>query len=95
MSSLSVGESRASRISHDGCCISITCVTEREDLIWVVVDRLTESTHSIPIRTEYLLEKLVELYVSDIVRLHRVLLSITFYRDPRFTSRFGANFMRL
>jgi len=32
--------------------------------------------------------KLAQLYISEIVRLHGVLSSIVFDRDPRFTSRF-------
>ncbi|KAA3465965.1 DNA/RNA polymerases superfamily protein [Gossypium australe] len=40
------------------------------------------------LRTDYPLEKLVDLYVSEIVRLHRIPLSIILDRDPRFTSRF-------
>ena len=37
------------------------------DSIWVVVDRLTKSAHFIPIRVMYTLEKLAELYISQIV----------------------------
>ncbi|KAG8480932.1 hypothetical protein CXB51_025599 [Gossypium anomalum] len=60
----------------------------KKDAIWVVVDRLTKSTHFIPVRTDYSLDKLAELYVSQIVRLHEVPISIVSDRDPRFTSRF-------
>lgn len=34
------------------------------------------------------MEKLIELYEAEIVRLHGVLLSIILNWDPRFTSRF-------
>ena len=34
------------------------------------------------------MDQLVELYVSEIVRLHGIPLSIVFDRDPRFKSRF-------
>ena len=60
----------------------------KKDAIWVVVDRLTKSAHFIPVRTDYSLDKLAELYVSQIVRLHGVPISIVSDRDPRFTSRF-------
>ncbi|KAG8491234.1 hypothetical protein CXB51_014388 [Gossypium anomalum] len=60
----------------------------KKDAIWVIVDCLTKSTHFIPIQTDYSLEKLAELYVTEIVRLHGVPLSIISDRDPRFTSRF-------
>ncbi|KAG8474923.1 hypothetical protein CXB51_031618 [Gossypium anomalum] len=62
--------------------------TSKKDVIWVVVDRLTKSTHFIPVRTDFSLDKLAELYVSQIVRLHGVPISIVSDRDPRFTSRF-------
>ena len=62
--------------------------SKNHDAIWVVVDRLTKSTQFIPIRMNYSLDKLAELYVNEIVRLHGVLVSIVFDRDPRFTSWF-------
>ncbi|KAA3483116.1 Gag protease polyprotein [Gossypium australe] len=46
---------------------------KKKDAVWILVDRLTKSTHFIPAR---------------IIRLHGVPLSIISDRDPRFTSRF-------
>ena len=64
-------------------------VTGRKyDSVWVVVDRLTKLDHFLPVRTDYSLDKLVELYINKIVRLHRILVSIISNRDPRFTLRF-------
>ena len=60
----------------------------KNDSVWVIVDRLTKWAHFIPIRTDYSLEKLVDLYVSEIVRLHGVPLPIISDRDSRFTSQF-------
>ena len=54
----------------------------------MIVDRLTKSTHFLPNNVEDSLEKLVQLYVDEIVRLHGVPVSILSDRDPRFTSRF-------
>ena len=63
--------------------------TQRQhDAIWVIVDRLTKSAHFLPVNFEDSLEKLAQLYVDEIVRLHGVPVSIVSYRDPRFTSRF-------
>ena len=56
--------------------------------IWVIVDRLTKSAHFLPVNVEDSLEKLAQLYVDKIMRLHSVLASIVSDRDPRFTSRF-------
>ena len=61
----------------------------KKDAIWVVVDRLTKSAHFILIRFDYLLDKLAELYISKIVRLHRVPLSIIYDQDSRFLSHFS------
>ncbi|KAK5772115.1 hypothetical protein PVK06_048386 [Gossypium arboreum] len=60
----------------------------KKDAIWVVVDRLMKSAHFIPIRSDYSLDKLAELYILDIVRLNGVPLSIVSDRDPRLTSMF-------
>ena len=54
----------------------------------VVVDRLMKSSHFLPVRTDYSLENLAELYIKEIVRLHGIPVSIISDRDSRFTSRF-------
>ncbi|KAK5845370.1 hypothetical protein PVK06_001543 [Gossypium arboreum] len=61
---------------------------KKKNEVWVVVDRLTKSAHFIPVRTDDSLDKLAELYISEIVKLHGVPMSIISERDPRFTSRF-------
>jgi len=50
--------------------------------------RLTKSAHFIPVQMDYSLQKLVKLYISEIVRLHGVPISIISDMDPLFTSRF-------
>ena len=39
----------------------------KKDAIWVVIDKLTKSAHFIPVRMDYSLDKLAELYISEIV----------------------------
>ena len=58
------------------------------DGIWVIVDRLTKTSHFLPFKTRWSVSKLAELFVSEIVRLHGVPVSIVSDRDPRFTSQF-------
>ena len=58
------------------------------DSIQVIVDRLTKSAHFLPVKTNYNADKLAILYIDEIVRLHRVPVSIVSDRDSRFTSRF-------
>ncbi|KAI5316201.1 hypothetical protein L3X38_045377 [Prunus dulcis] len=60
----------------------------KHDGVWVIVDRLTKSAHFLPVRANYTLTKLAQLFIDEIVRLHGVPVSITSDRDPRFTSRF-------
>ena len=69
--------------------ISAFPLTQRKhDSIWVIIDRLTKSAHFIPVRIDYSMDRLAELYVDEIFRLHGVPLSIVSDRDPRFMSRF-------
>ena len=69
--------------------VSGFALTQRKhDAVWVIVDRLTKSTHFISVRLDYPMDRLEELYVSDIVRLHGIPLSIVSDRDSRYTSRF-------
>ncbi|KAL0550022.1 hypothetical protein IC582_014518 [Cucumis melo] len=57
-------------------------------VIWVVVDRLTKSAHFVPGKSTYTASKWALLYMSEIVRLHGVPVSIVSDRDARFTSKF-------
>lgn len=58
------------------------------DAIWVVVDRLTKSTHFIAIQETWPASRLAEEFIRQIVRLHGVPERIVSDRDGRFTSRF-------
>ncbi|KAL4028513.1 hypothetical protein IC575_011710 [Cucumis melo] len=57
-------------------------------VIWVVVDRLTKSAHFVPGKSTYTASKWAQLYMSEIVRLHGVPVSIVSNKDARFTSKF-------
>ena len=58
------------------------------DAIWVIVDRLTKTTHFLPIKKTYSTERLARLYVNRIVCLHRVPVSIVSDRRATLTSVF-------
>jgi len=62
--------------------------TKGHDSIWVIVDRLTKYAHFLPMNQKWSMDRLAELYVRDVVRLHGVPESIVSDRDPRFTSLF-------
>ena len=58
------------------------------DAIWVIVDRLTKVAHFIPVKQNYRVDKLADLYVDNILRLHGAPKSIVSDRGPQFTTRF-------
>ena len=68
--------------------VGLPLIGRKHDSVWVVVDRLTKSAHLLLVRTDYSLDKLVELYIKEIVQLHGVPISIISDRDTRFTLRF-------
>ncbi len=53
-----------------------------QDAIWVVIDRLTKSAHFIPLKITDSMQKLAELYIKEIVRLHGIPAAIVSDRDP-------------
>ena len=38
--------------------------TDGLDVIWVIVDRLTKSTHFLPIKESYKMERLTQIYIK-------------------------------
>nr|GEY63940.1 putative reverse transcriptase domain-containing protein [Tanacetum cinerariifolium] len=60
----------------------------RHDANWVVVDRLTKSAYFLPIRKDYSVSRLAEIFQQEIVRLHGTPSAIVSDRVPRFTSHF-------
>ena len=68
--------------------VGLPCTTKGYNSIWVIVDRLTKSTHFIPVKVSYTTKKYAEIYFDRIVTLHRVLLTIISDRGSVFVSRF-------
>ncbi|XP_075473992.1 uncharacterized protein LOC142505053 [Primulina tabacum] len=62
--------------------------------IWVIVVRLTKSAHFLRVKTTFTMNQYAEVYVSEIVRLHGIHVSIVFDRDPRFNSKFWKSLHR-
>ena len=58
------------------------------NVIWVIVEQLTKFAHFLPKKFNFSMDRLTSLYVKKIARMHEVLVSIVFDRDPCFTSRF-------
>nr|GEW81662.1 putative reverse transcriptase domain-containing protein [Tanacetum cinerariifolium] len=58
------------------------------DTIWVIVNRLTKSTHFIPTREMESMDTLTWLYIKEIILRHGVPISIISDHDSHFSSRF-------
>ncbi|MCI93681.1 putative gag-pol polyprotein, partial [Trifolium medium] len=43
---------------------------KKKDSIWVIVDRLTKSAHFLAVKVTDNAEKLTNLYIAEIVKLH-------------------------
>ncbi|KAL0549443.1 hypothetical protein IC582_013925 [Cucumis melo] len=74
--------------------VSMDCITglprtlKGYTVIWVVVDRLTKLAHFVQGKSTYTASKWEQLYMTEIVRLHGVPVSIVSDRNACFTSKF-------
>ena len=59
------------------------------DSVWVIVDRLTKSAHFLLFQMSDGVDKCVEFYMREIVKLHGVPVSIVSDRDPQLASNSG------
>ena len=62
--------------------VGLSRTKTNHDAIWVIIDRLTKFAHFLSIKDIFSLEKLVQLYLKEIVVHHRVPVSIVYDRDP-------------
>ncbi|GJV15323.1 putative reverse transcriptase domain-containing protein [Tanacetum coccineum] len=62
--------------------------SQGHDTICVVVDRLTKSATFTPMRETDSMERLVRMYLKEVVMRHGIPVSIICDRDPRFASNF-------
>ena len=59
----------------------------QHDSIWVFVDRMTKSTHFLPVNTKYSAEDYANLYLQEVLRLYGGLISIISDRGVQFTTQ--------
>ena len=72
---------------------------KKHDSIMVVVDKLTKDGHFIPVNLTHKEANIVDVYMTEIARLHGIPKTIVYDKDPKFTSkiwkglfnRFGTN----
>jgi hypothetical protein len=57
--------------------IGLSNAMGEKDGIWVVINKLMKSAHFIPIKATNSMQKLDEIYIKEIVRLHRILAVIS------------------
>ena len=46
------------------------------EAIWVIVDRMTKTSHFIRVKINYSLDQLAQIYIDEIVSLHGVPISL-------------------
>ncbi|GJT36675.1 putative reverse transcriptase domain-containing protein [Tanacetum coccineum] len=66
----------------------LSMISSGHDSIWIIVDRMTKSAHFLAIREDYPTEKLVRLYINEVVARHGMPISIISDRGGCFTTRF-------
>jgi hypothetical protein len=68
--------------------VGLPNTSQRHDSIWVIVDRLTKTAHFLPVHTTYNAKKYAEVYLDQIVHLHRIPKTIISDRGAQFVARF-------
>jgi hypothetical protein len=68
--------------------IDLPNTSPKHDSIWVIIDRLTKTTHFIPVHTTYTIKKYAEVYLDQILRLHGVPKTIISNRGAQFIAHF-------
>jgi hypothetical protein len=59
--------------------VGLPLTTCKFDSIWVIIDRLSKSAHSIPVHTNYNVQKYAGIYIAHVLCLHEVLKMIISY----------------
>ncbi len=68
--------------------VGLLVTSNRPNSIWAIVDRLTKSAHFISVTTNYSMDKLAQVYIVEIIRLHGAPVTVVSDRGLQFTSRF-------
>lgn len=72
----------------------LLCTPCSNDATCAIVDRLTKSTHFLSYKIRTSIEKLIVMYMIEVIKLHGVLVSMVSNRDTRFLSHFGLIYRR-
>jgi hypothetical protein len=66
----------------------LTRSSKQHDSIMVVVDKITQTTHFIPVKSTHKETNISEIYMREVGKLHGVPKIIVSDSDPKFTSNF-------
>ena len=72
---LEIPEWKLEQIAMD-FVVGLPLTQGKHDAIWVIVDRLTKSSHFIPINERYSIDRVANLYTEEVVVRHGVPISI-------------------
>jgi hypothetical protein len=84
---LSILEWKWNNISMD-FIVGLPLTACKFDLIWVIIDRLSKSTHFIPVHTNYNVQNYAEVYIAHVLCLHGVSKTIISDRGSQFVTHF-------
>jgi len=70
--------------SHWTLSWDYTLSISKKESLGVIVDRLTKSSHFIAIHNSWEVERVAQLYVKEIIRLHRIPKHVVYDKDKRF-----------
>jgi hypothetical protein len=84
---LSIPEWKCDDISTD-FIVGLPLTAHKFYSIWVIVDRLSQSAHFIPVNTNYKVQKYAEIYIARVLCLHGVLKMIISDRGSHFVTCF-------
>jgi hypothetical protein len=68
--------------------VELPNTSRHHDSIWVIVDRLTKTTHLLLVHSTHRVEKYAEIYVDQIVRLHGIPRTTVSDRGAPFIAHF-------
>ena len=68
--------------------IGLLKIVKRHDSIMVIMDRLKNVAHFIPVKSTFSASDVAHVFIRDVVRLHVVPKKIVSERDAKFTSMF-------
>ena len=74
--------------------VSLPRTRKLPDSIWSIVDRMTMSSHFIPVKSTYKAKEYDKMYIDEIVRWHGIPLSLILDRGAQFTSHFWRSFSK-